>query len=309
MSHCLVTGAAGFIGSHLAEALLADGHTVVGLDCFTDYYPRPLKEQNLAGLRATPGFTFAEADLRTDHLAPTFDGVDVVFHQAAMAGLLKSWTNFDAYMTCNIQATQRLLEAARAASVRHVVHASTSSVYGRDVSGDEDQPMCPASPYGLTKLAAEHLVWTYRDSFGVPVTVLRYFSIYGPRQRPDMGIYLLIDAVLHGTPMTIFGDGEQTRGNTYVSDVVQANRRALAHGPTGTAFNIGGGSLVSWNETIALVENIVGQPLQRVPGPMRPGEQRHALADTTRARQILDWQPQVDIETGLRAQVEWQRGR
>lgn len=309
MSHCLVTGAAGFIGSHVAEALLADGHTVVGLDCFTDYYPRPVKEQNLAGLRATPGFTFFETDLRADNLAPCLDGVDVVFHQAAMAGLLKSWTHFDAYMTCNIQATQRLLEASRAATVRHFIHASTSSVYGRNVAGDEDQPMQPVSPYGLTKLAAEHLVWNYRDAFSVPVTVLRYYSIYGPRQRPDMGIYLLIDAVLHGTPMTIFGDGEQTRGNTYVSDVVQANRRALAHGPTGAAFNIGGGSLVSWNQTVALVEKIVGKSLNRVPGPTRPGEQRHALADTTRARQSLDWQPQVDIETGLQAQVEWQRGR
>jgi UDP-glucuronate 4-epimerase len=308
MGHHLVTGVAGFIGSHLAEALLAEGHTVSGLDCFTDYYPRSIKEANLSRLRETPGFTFAEADLRTADLTPLVDRVDTVFHQAAMAGLLRSWTQFDNYMTCNIQATQHLLEAARAAGVKHFIHASTSSVYGREASGDETQAFNPASPYGLTKLAAEHLVWNYRDTFGVPVTVLRYFSIYGPRQRPDMGIYLLIDAVLNGKPMTVFGDGEQTRGNTFVTDAVRANLLTLAHGPTGEAFNIGGGTLASWNRTIALVEAIVGRRLERMPGPARPGEQRHALADTSKAQRVLGWLPLVALETGLRAQVEWQRG-
>lgn len=306
MSRCLVTGAAGFIGSHLAEALVAEGHQVIGLDCFTNYYPRSVKEHNLAALRRAPRFTFVEADLRTASLAAYVEGVDVIFHQAAMAGLLKSWTEFDSYMTCNIQATQRLLEAARAAQVGHFIHASTSSVYGREASGDEERSLQPVSPYGLTKLAAEHLVTSYRDSFGVPSTILRYFSIYGPRQRPDMGIYLLIDAVLHDRPMTVFGDGEQTRGNTYVSDVVRASLLAMTCGPTGETFNIGGGSLVSWNQTIALVEDILGKSLNRVPGPTRPGEQRHALADTSKARRILGWEPLVDIETGLCAQVEWQ---
>ena len=307
MSLCLVTGAAGFIGSHLAEALVAQGHRVVGLDCFTDYYPRPLKERNLTALRQTPGFTFVEADLRTAELAPLMDGVETVFHQAAMAGLLKSWTSFDQYMTCNILATQRLLEASRQVGVRHFIHASTSSVYGREATGDETRPLQPASPYGLTKLAAEHLVWNYRDTFGVPVTVLRYFSVYGPRQRPDMGIHILIDAVLHGKPMTIFGDGTDTRGNTYIADAVDANLAALAHGPTGEAFNIGGGSVVSWNRVIELVEGLVGRQLERIPGPTRPGDQRATHADTSKARRVLGWEPAVDIETGLRAQVEWQR--
>lgn len=304
---CLVSGVAGFIGSHLAEALLAQGHTVVGLDCFTDYYSRPIKEANLVGLRQTPGFSFGAVDLRVDSLAPWLDGVDVVLHQAAMPGLLRSWTQFDDYMTCNIQATHRLLEAAHAAHVRHFIHASTSSVYGREASGAEDRPLNPASPYGLTKLAAEHLVWNYRDTFGVPVTVLRYFSVYGPRQRPDMGIYLTIDAILNDRPIKVFGDGEQTRGNTYVADAVAANLLALAHGPTGAALNIGGGSNISWNRTLQLLEQIIGKPAVRVPAPARPGEQRHALADIAKAKRVLGWEPQVDIETGLRAQVEWQR--
>ncbi|MFN8474265.1 MAG: NAD-dependent epimerase/dehydratase family protein [Anaerolineae bacterium] len=306
--HCLVTGAAGFIGSHLAEALISQGHSVVGVDCFTDYYPRSVKEANLACLRETPSFTFAEADLRSADLAPLLDGVDAVFHQAAMAGLVRSWTEFDSYMTCNLLATQRLLEAAKGASVKHFVHASTSSVYGREATGDETHPLNPVSPYGVTKLAAENLVRSYGEAFSVPFTILRYFSVYGPRQRPDMGIHILIDAVLNGKPMTVFGDGEQTRGNTYISDAVAANLLALAHGPTGEAFNIGGGSNISWNRTIALVEQIVGRPLQRIPGPPRAGGQRHALADTSKAQRVLGWQPAVDIETGLRAQVEWQRG-
>ncbi len=305
---CLVTGAAGFIGSHLAEALVAQGHSVVGVDCFTDYYPRPVKEANLACLRESPGFTFYEADLRSADLAPMVDGVDVIFHEAAMAGLLRSWTEFGSYMTCNLLATQRLLEAAKGAGVKHFVHASTSSVYGREATGDETRPLNPVSPYGVTKLAAENLVRSYGETFGVPFTMLRYFSVYGPRQRPDMGIYILIDAVMNGKPMTIFGDGEQTRGNTYISDAVAANLLALAHGPTREAFNIGGGSNISWNRTIALVEEIVGRKLARIPGPPRPGGQRHALADTSKAQRVLGWQPMVDIETGLRAQVEWQRG-
>lgn len=307
MSHCLVTGVAGFIGSHLAEMLLIQGHTVLGVDCFTDYYARSIKEQNLAGLRQTPGFSFVEADLRVADLAPLTDGVTVIFHQAAMAGLLKSWTHFESYMTCNILATQRLLDAARLAQVQHFIHASTSSVYGREATGDETRPLTPASPYGLTKLAAEQLVWNYQATFGVPATVLRYFSVYGPRQRPDMGIHILIASILHGKPMTVFGDGEQTRGNTFISDAVAANLRALAHGPTGEAFNIGGGSNISWNATIELVEGIIGRKLERIPGPARPGGQRHALADTSKAWRILGWQPSVDITTGLRAQVEWQR--
>lgn len=304
---CLVTGAAGFIGSHLCERLVSEGYQVVGIDAFIPYYPRAVKERNLRNLLAHPAFTFVEADLRTADLVPLLDGISVVHHEAAMAGLLRSWTEFDGYMTCNLLATQRLLAASVAAGVRHFVHASTSSVYGREASGDETTPLRPVSPYGVTKLAAENLVQAYGANFGLPYTILRYFSIYGPRQRPDMGYYIFIDALLHNRPITVFGDGEQTRGNTFVADCIEANLLAMAHGPTEDVFNIGGGSQVSANQVIHLLEQIIGRKAHIVHAPVRPGEQRHALADTRKARAVLGWQPKVDIEAGLRAQVAWQQ--
>lgn len=306
---CLVTGVAGFIGSHLAERLITAGQRVVGIDCFTDYYPRALKENNLARLRATPGFTFIEGDLRTDALAPLLDGVRVVFHNAAMPGLVRSWVDFDGYMTCNLLATQRLLEAARYAGIQHFVHASTSSVYGRDASGDESLPLRPISPYGVTKLAAEHLVQAYSADFGLPYTILRYYSVYGPRQRPDMGYHLFIDALLRGQPITLFGDGTQSRGNTYVTDVVEANLAALAHGPTGEAFNIGGGEEITANELLARLERLVGRPAVIRRASPRPGEQSRTLADIGKARRVLGWAPATGLDVGLAAQVAWQRDR
>jgi len=225
--HALVTGAAGFIGSHLCEALIAAGHEVVGVDAFIPYYPREVKEANLAWLRGQPQFVFHELDLRSDDLSAALEGVEVVFHIAAMGGLLLSWTNFDLYLTCNILATQRLLEATRGAgSVRQFVYASTSSIYGSNVTGPETTLQQPVSPYGITKLAGEQLVRTYDVQFGLPSTILRYFSVYGPRQRPDMGYHIFIDSILHGKPITIFGDGNQLRGNTYVADIVRATMLA-----------------------------------------------------------------------------------
>ncbi len=306
---CLVTGAAGFIGSHLAEQLLMEGRRVVGLDCFTDYYPRPAKEANLAVLRNMPGFSFVEADLRTAALEPLLadHGVEIVFHNAAMPGLVRSWAEFDGYMTCNLLATQRLLEAIRRVGIGHLVHASTSSVYGQDASGDETMPLRPVSPYGVTKLAAENLVRAYAENFGTQYTILRYYSVYGPRQRPDMGYHLFINAILQGQPITLFGDGTQSRGNTYVTDVVAANLAAMAHGPAGEAFNIGGGVEITANDLIARLETIIARKAIIRRAPSRAGEQSRTLADISKAQRVLGWSPTVGLDEGLRAQVDWQR--
>lgn len=304
----LVTGAAGFIGSHLCETLLAEGHSVVGLDAFISYYPRAVKEVNLAVCREHPDFVFYELDLRSDDLSAALEDVDVIFHLAAMGGLLLSWTNFDLYMTCNTQATQRLLEAARrTGSIRQFIHASTSSVYGSNVTGPETTTPHPVSPYGITKLAAEHLVQTYDAQFGIPSTILRYFSVYGPRQRPDMGYYIFIENILNDRPITIFGDGNQLRGNTYVADIIRAT--VLAHNKfeRGAVYNIGGSEEISANQVIGLLAEIMGREAIIVYGPARPGEQSRALADTGKARERLGFIPQTPLREGLAAQVEWQR--
>ena len=309
MSRILVTGAAGFIGSHLCEALLADGHLVLGLDAFIPYYPRALKERNLAGLHALPGFTFAEADLRTGHLETLLEGVDAVVHLAAMAGLVRSWQEFEGYMTCNVLATQRLLAAAATTGSPHFVHASTSSVYGRFATGNEDADTEPISPYGITKLAAEKLVLAYAQQFGLRATVLRLFSVYGPRQRPDMGYNIFIRRLLAGETITVDGDGTDSRSNTYVLDCVDGIRRALAQPEVsvGQIFNIGGGEEVNVNQVLEMLEELTGVQAQIVYGPPRPGDQRRTVADTGKARTLLSYDPQTTVHEGLRAQVAWQR--
>jgi UDP-glucuronate 4-epimerase len=305
-SRVVVTGAAGFIGSHLVDRLLSDGHRVVGVDCFHDYYARDVKERNLVGAASNERFSFVEADLRSAEIEPIVDGADAVFHLAALGGLLRSWTWFDEYVSCNILATQRLLEALKAMENGHLIHISTSSVYGRDSSGDESRPKQPDSPYGVTKLAAENLVLSYSRNFDLPVTVLRYFSIYGPRQRPDMGYHIFVERVLSGDEITIFGDGRQTRGNTYVDDCVAGTVAAFEHGPTGEVFNIGGGEVISAIDALHLIESITGCTAHIAYGPGRPGEQARALADTSKAAEVFGWQPVVGIEDGMRAQVSWQ---
>lgn len=303
----LVTGSAGFVGSHLAEALIAGGHDVVGLDAFVEYYPRSMKEANIAGLLADPHFRLVEADLRDADLAPALDGVEAVVHAAAMAGLPRSWTEFRSYMDCNLLGTQRLLDAARSAGIRRFVHISTSSVYGRDAVGDETTPTRPISPYGVTKLAAENLVLAFVESFGFPATILRYFSIFGPRQRPDMAYHIFIEALLEGRPILVFGDGEQSRTNTYVGDAVSATIAAIEGGAVGEIYNIGGGEPITLNDAIRVIGEAVGVTPEIQHGPARVGDQRHTQADTTKAALAFGFRPTIGPAAGLRAQADWQR--
>jgi nucleoside-diphosphate-sugar epimerase len=304
---CLVTGAAGFIGSHLCERLLADGHTVIGLDAFIPYYPRPIKEANLAALRTRPAFSFHALDLRTDPLAGALEGVEAVFHLAAMAGLVKSWTDFDLYQSCNLTATHRLLEAVReAATVRRFVYASTSSVYGRFSAGDETLPTRPISPYGVTKLAGENLCRAFEEEQRLPLVVLRFFSVYGPRQRPDMGYHRFIAAMLEGRPITVYGDGSQVRGNTYIADCVEATALAL-RAPLGETYNVGGGETASVWDVLQRLERLTGCRTEIRHEPPRPGDQRSTFADTGTLWRHLAWQPRVTLDEGLGEQVAWQR--
>lgn len=304
---CLVTGAAGFIGSHLCERLLTEGHQVVGVDAFIPYYPRSIKENNLIGLLRSDRFQFEQCDLRTDPLDELLEGIDVVFHLAAMAGLPRSWTDFALYESCNIAATQRLAAAAAACeNLNRFVYASTSSVYGRHANGDESMPTRPVSPYGVTKLAAEQLCNAYADEAGLPLIVLRYFSVYGPRQRPDMGYHKFIDALLHDKPITVFGDGLQMRGNTYIDDCINATVATL-QAPIGKCYNVGGGETASVWDILKKLEAIIGRKPRIVEDPARPGDQRHTGADTSGIRRDLQWRPVVGLEQGLKMQVDWQR--
>jgi len=311
MKRCMVTGAAGFIGSHLSEALTARGVEVVGVDTFIPYYPRPLKEANLQALRARKNFHFHEVDLRTGDLAPLVDGCDVVFHLAAMPGLMKSWSDFSLYNTCNCDATLRLLEAARAVKLPQFIHVSTSSVYGKEATQGEDAPLQPFSPYGITKLAAENLCRAFESNFGLPITILRYFSVYGPRQRPDMAYNILVRTLLTGGTFTMFGDGEQTRSNTYVADCVNATILAAEKrdAALGQVFNVGGGEIVSLNAVIRQLEALTGKRANIDRKPPRPGDQKHTAANIDKARRLLGYTPATPYATGLKAQVDWQRAQ
>jgi UDP-glucose 4-epimerase len=304
----LVTGAAGFIGSTLAERLLADGADVVGLDSFTDYYPRPIKERNLAGLRGRDGFRFLEGRLQDVDLPALLADRSHVFHLAAQAGVRKSWgRDFSVYTTNNIEATQILLEACSTAHLERFVYASSSSVYGDNVSmpmRETDLPQ-PVSPYGVSKLAAEQLCYLYHVNHGVPTVSLRFFTVYGPRQRPDMGFHRFLRAALTDQPLTLYGDGEQTRDFTYVDDIVSANLAAAARGVPGRVYNIGGGSRVSINEVLDLVGQLTGRPPRITVHPAQKGDMRHTYADTSLARADLDFSPRVGLEQGLDAERRW----
>ncbi len=306
-SRCLVTGVAGFIGSHLAERLLDDGNEVIGVDSFSDYYPRERKEANLRRARRHPHFRLIEADLSTMDLSPILDGVEYVFHQAAQAGVRASWGDrFAIYTRDNVLATQRLLEAARRSTPRRFVYASSSSVYGNtpDLPMRETSLPRPVSPYGTTKLAAEHLCSLYHHNFGVPTISLRYFTVYGPRQRPDMAFHKFIRLAVAGEPLILFGDGLQTRDVTYVGDVVEANLLAAMGGEPGQVYNISGGSHVTVAEVIALIEEILVRPVRIDRQPTQAGDVDHTLADCSAARSI-GFTPRVGLRDGLRAEVDW----
>jgi nucleoside-diphosphate-sugar epimerase len=305
----LVTGAAGFVGSHVVDRLLADGHDVVGLDAFIPYYPRSEKEENLKGVLGHPRFTFAERDLRTDPLADLLHSVDGVIHEAAMAGLMLSWTDLDLYSSCNLIGTQRLLDAVVEAGVPRFVHVSTSSVYGAEAVGNEDRPTVPTSPYGITKLAAEHLVRAAAHRHGVQAAILRYFSVYGPRQRPDMAYHLFTRALWEGRPITVYGDGLQSRSNTYVDDCVAATLAALIEMPAGGTFNVGGGEEITLLDAIDILAGTLGVRPQIRHEPARPGDQRRTVADFSRATEALGYRPQVAPADGLPRQVAWHLAR
>jgi nucleoside-diphosphate-sugar epimerase len=303
---CLVTGAGGFIGSHLCDRLLTLGHRVTGIDAFIPYYPRTVKEANLATARGRSDYRFAEVDLRRDDLTEAVAGAELIFHLAAMPGLSESWVDFDAYSSCNVVATQRLLEAIRKASPRSrkLVVASTSSVYGRFASGDETLPTRPVSPYGVTKLASEHLCRAYGETYGLDVVVLRYFSVYGPRQRPDMAYHRFMKALLRNEPVTVYGDGLQVRGNTYVGDCVEATIRAVEAIP-GEVYNVGGGEAVNMLDVLAKLEALAGRHFVRKHEPVRPGDQRHTFADTNKLRRHLGWEARTSLDEGLKQQWQW----
>lgn len=304
---CIVTGAAGFIGSHLCEELLAQGHKVTGLDAFIPYYPQIVKHRNLLEMLRHPNLRFYRVDLRSDPIEELLAGADVIFHLAAMPGLAASWTDLDGYWTCNVLATQKLLEAIQRSGVglKRFVHASTSSVYGRMASGDERLPTQPISPYGITKLAAENMCRAYGEAHHIPTVILRYFSVYGPRQRPDMGYHRFIQALLEEKPVTVFGDGQQVRGNTYVSDCVRATILA-AQAPVGEIYNIGGGETASVWDILHKLEEIAGRKFTVRQKPARPGDQLHTRADTSKIQQHLGWMPQTALDEGLASQWEWQ---
>ncbi len=300
----LVTGASGFIGSHLCERLLADGHEVVGVDRHVG--------PNLAGVYQHERFRHEEVDLAEPDALFNFwlakQHVDAVIHCAARAGMSASWSEFPSYLRANVQATGLLLQAMTRANVRRLVYLSSSSVYGRYATGDEGSPTCPVSPYGVTKLAGEHLCRAYAENGDVDLTVIRPFSVYGPRQRPDMFYHLAIRKLLLGEPITIYGDGLQKRSSCYVADLVDGIVRCLDVNPCPSwTFNVGGQESVTLLEILDVLKRLTGRPANLTFGPAQKGDQRETAANCESARLFLGWQPRTPLADGLAAQVEWQR--
>jgi nucleoside-diphosphate-sugar epimerase len=306
----IVTGAAGFIGSHLVEVLLKQGKEVIGIDDFNDYYHPALKYKNIAHLHSSPNFKLIEGDIQLLDWQILLADVEVVYHQAAQAGVRASWgQSFRAYTERNINATQVLLEAAKDAKhLKRLVFASTSSVYGDAESVPTHEGSCPqpVSPYGITKLAAERLCGLYHKNFGIPFVALRYFTVYGPKQRPDMAFHKFFKLILHSQPISIYGDGQQTRDFTFISDIVAANlAAATVPQAVGEIFNIGGGSRVMLTQVLNMMEEVIGHPIQRNHIERAMGDARHTAADISKAQKILGYQPQISLREGLTQEWEW----
>lgn len=304
----LITGAAGFIGSHLTDRCLSLGYRVIALDSFTSSYAAEAKRRNISAAGGNPRCITVEADLLDIDLAPLLEEVGIVFHLAGQPGVRASWEDFELYSRLNVIATQRLLHAARGISLDRVVVASSSSIYGdaETLPTTEDVPPRPVSPYGVTKVAIEHLARVYWQNFGVPAVCLRYFTVYGPRQRPDMAFHKLISCALARRPFEVFGDGAQTRDFTFVADVVSATLAAARRGKPGSAYNIAGGSRVSVNTVLETLEHILGRPLDREYLRLQAGDARDTAADIGLARRDLGFEPAYSLIRGLEAQVEWQ---
>lgn len=300
----LVTGCAGFIGSNLTDRLLDLGHEVIGIDCFTDYYSRAIKEANLSNAFKNPDFELREEDISKINRFPE---VDYVFHLAAQAGVRTSWgESFEIYTRNNIEATQKLLEYYKDTDIKKFVYSSSSSVYGdAKLPMKEDSLLKPISPYGASKLAAEHLCYLYWKNYGVPTVSLRYFTVYGPRQRPDMAIHKFIESIFNDELIAIFGDGEQTRDFTFIQDVVNANILVAESKIEGEIFNIGGGNRITVNDLIKKIEKIIGKHARISYVWKQKGDVEDTWADTIKVQQILGWQAEIGISEGLKKHIAW----
>ena len=309
----LVTGAAGFIGSHVSEELLKRGHLVLGVDSFLpSSYDRRAKEANISRCMGSPHFEFVERDLVELFDPMLMTGCDCVVNEAAMPGLPLSWSDPSLYFSCNVNVVTNLLRAARESTRKiHFVQASTSSVYGATATRSEDSPLRPVSPYGISKVAAELLIERMSEVSGgqIGFSTLRYFSVYGPRQRPDMAYHRLFEAALNGHTFTLFGDGLQTRTNTYVGDVARVTADVVEEGPLGAPVNIGGGEKHSLNSVIEMIEELTGSRVTIERASRRSGDQQETEADTRRAMELINFQPRVNLVDGLRNQMDWHLGR
>lgn len=305
----IVTGVAGFIGSHLTEKLLSKGYRVIGIDSFLNNYPRSFKEKNISNFLNHTNFTFINKNIINLSLKELLTNVDYIFHQAAQAGVRASWgKNFKSYNDNNILCTQKLLESVKESNIKKFIYASSSSVYGDTdkFPMKEKDKVNPVSPYGVSKLAGENLCYLYWKNYNIPVISLRYFTVFGERQRPDMAFHIFIKSILQNKPLIIYGDGKQSRNFTHVDDIVKANLLATKSDVEGEIFNIGGdGKRITINDTISLMENIIGKKADKKYRRIAKGDVRHTAADCNKAKKLLRYNPNVDFKEGLIREIKW----